>query len=83
MPGRAIILSGLREQIERLERGARKRAIMPFGVHVVDRHLPENGLALGAVHEFMEAGAEVSTAHARLSSSRAFSPASKGLFSGA
>jgi protein ImuA len=55
--GRDVVLSELRERIERLERGGRKRAVLPFGVAAVDKHLPGNGLALGAVHEFMEAGA--------------------------
>src|SRR5215203_6592872 len=55
--GRAIVLAELRERIERLERGGRKRAVLPFGIAAVDKHLPGNGLALGAVHEFMEAGA--------------------------
>jgi protein ImuA len=55
--GRDVVLSELRERIERLERGGRKRAFLPFGVAAVDKHLPGSGLALGAVHEFMEAGA--------------------------
>ena len=55
--GRDVVLSELRERIERLERGGRKRVVLPFGVAGVDKHLPGGGLALGAVHEFMEAGA--------------------------
>src|SRR5919107_4657565 len=55
--GRDVVLSELRERIERLERGGRKRVTLPFGVAPIDQHLPGGGLALGAVHEFMEAGA--------------------------
>jgi protein ImuA len=55
--GRDIVLSELRERIERLEQGGRKRAVLPFGVAAIDHNLPGNGLALGAVHDFMEAGA--------------------------
>jgi protein ImuA len=55
--GRDVVLSELRERIERLERGGRKRTVLPFGIAAVDEHLSGNGLALGAVHEFMEAGA--------------------------
>ena len=55
--GRDVVLSELRERIQRLERGGRKRTVLPFGIAAVDKHLPGDGLALGTVHEFMEAGA--------------------------
>jgi protein ImuA len=54
--GRDVVLSELRQRIERLERGGRKRVVLPFRVGPIDAHLPGGGLALGAVHEFMEAG---------------------------
>ena len=42
----------LRERIRCLEGGARhSRAVLPFGVNAIDEHLPEGGLALGALHE--------------------------------
>jgi protein ImuA len=31
--------------------GARERAVLPFGVAVIDSHLPGGGAALGALHE--------------------------------
>ena len=55
--GRALVLSELRERIERLEHGRGQRAVLPFRVREVDRHLPAGGLALGALHEVMQAGA--------------------------
>ena len=55
--GRALALSELRDRIERLEGRGRPRTVLPFGVPTLDRHLPGGGLALGAVHEVMEAGA--------------------------
>jgi protein ImuA len=55
--GRDLALSELRERIERLEGRGRPRTVLPFGVRMLDRHLPGGGLALGAVHEVMEAGA--------------------------
>ena len=45
--GRDVVLSELRERIERLERGGRKRAVLPFGVAALDKHLPGKGFALG------------------------------------
>jgi hypothetical protein len=55
--GRALALSELRERIERLEHGRGQRAVLPFRVREVDRDLPAGGLALGALHEVMQAGA--------------------------
>src|SRR3954463_2553215 len=46
------VLDGLRTQIGRVEgRGRAAREVLPFGAAPVDRHLPEGGLALGALHE--------------------------------
>ena len=55
--GRALALSELRERIERIDGGARVRAVLPFRIREVDRHLPGGGLALGSLHEVMQAGA--------------------------
>jgi protein ImuA len=30
--------------------------VLPFGVETIDRHLPEEGLALGALHEVADGG---------------------------
>jgi protein ImuA len=57
--GRDVVLSELRERIERLERGGRKRPALPFGVSELDQHLPGGGLALGAVHEAFGAGSDL------------------------
>ena len=47
----------LRERIRCLEGGARhSRAVLPFGVNAIDEHLPEGGLALGALHEVAGSG---------------------------
>src|SRR5882672_7136164 len=51
------ILNALRERIQRLEGGAaRRRTVLPFGIDAIDRHLPEGGLALGALHEVAGGG---------------------------
>src|SRR5713226_8732261 len=51
------ILKELRERIQRLEGGAaRHRTVLPFGINAIDRHLPEGGLALGALHEVAGGG---------------------------
>jgi protein ImuA len=55
--GRALALSELRERIERLEHGRRPRAVLPFRVRELDQCLPAGGLALGGLHEVMQAGA--------------------------
>jgi len=34
----------------------RSREALPFGVDEIDRHLPEGGLALGALHEVAGGG---------------------------
>jgi protein ImuA len=51
------VLTVLRERIQRLERGAARRwSVLPFGIETIDRHLPEGGLALGALHEVAGGG---------------------------
>src|SRR5215470_5504870 len=46
------VVAALRERIRCLERGARHRwAVLPFGIKAIDEHLPDGGLALGALHE--------------------------------
>jgi protein ImuA len=54
--GHDTVLSELRARIERLERGGRKRAVLPFNVSELDHHLPGGGLATGAIHEAFGAG---------------------------
>lgn len=51
------LLANLRDHIERLEgRPSAKRSSLPFGVDVIDRHLPGGGLAMGALHEVAGGG---------------------------
>jgi protein ImuA len=51
------VLEALREHIQRLEGGAaRRRTVLPFGIETIDAHLPEGGLALGALHEVAGGG---------------------------
>jgi protein ImuA len=51
------VLTALRERIQRLEGGAvRNHAVLPFGIKAIDQHLPEGGLALGALHEVAGGG---------------------------
>lgn len=50
-------LADLRRRIVRLEGGARHAGILPFGMPVLDRHLPHGGLERGALHEFVDYGA--------------------------
>lgn len=57
---RDIVLSELRERIERLERGGPKHNILPLGVSEIDERLPAGGLATGAIHEAFGAGPELS-----------------------
>lgn len=52
-------LVDLQERIRRLERdGAACHGVLPFGIAALDRTLPNGGLALGAVHEILGAGAD-------------------------
>jgi protein ImuA len=55
--GRQRLLARLRGEIEGLERLPSRRRAVPFGIASIDGHLPWRGLALGGVHEVMEAGA--------------------------
>src|SRR5712692_1250110 len=51
------VVAALRERIRCLEGGARhRRTVLPFGVKAIDQHLPEGGLALGALHEVAGGG---------------------------
>ncbi len=46
------VLDELRARIARIEHAGRPtHAVLPFGVPAIDRHLPQGGLALGAVHQ--------------------------------
>src|SRR6185312_15626264 len=51
-------LGALRARIQALEQGGHPRRAMPLGLPVVDAALPAGGLALGALHEVMGAGAD-------------------------
>ena len=54
---RIATVEALRERVQRLEGGARhERAALPFGILAIDGHLPEGGLALGALHEVAGGG---------------------------
>ena len=49
---RQTVLEELRAQIGRLERGSpRQPLVLPFGLPVIDRRLPRQGLVRGALHE--------------------------------
>ena len=58
---RERVLDELRGRVERLERSGRPtsctRSALPFGVPDLDRHLPQSGLVLGALHEVAPGGA--------------------------
>src|SRR5688572_5461536 len=46
------VLGALRARIAQIETGGRVRAgVLPFGVAAIDARLPDDGLALGALHE--------------------------------
>jgi protein ImuA len=50
-------LQALRERLRRLDDGTRcRRAVLPYGIPTIDEHLPEGGLALGALHEVAGGG---------------------------
>ena len=48
---------GVTAAIAYLERGSQRRQPLPFGVPLIDEHLPGHGLARGTLHEIIEAGA--------------------------
>lgn len=51
------VIADLRERIEQLEgRPASKRQVLPFGLELIDRHLPGGGLTMGALHEVAGGG---------------------------
>src|ERR1700675_4104853 len=51
------VLEALRARIQRLEGGGpRRKSVLPFGIKAIDQHLPEGGLALGALHEVAGGG---------------------------
>lgn len=55
-------ISILRSQVVALERRSIRHhddATLPFGIEPIDRHMPDGGLALGAVHEIAGGGPEV------------------------
>ena len=57
---RAAVLEELRRLLPSLE-GAPPLAALPFGLPAIDRHLPQGGLACGALHEIVpEAGGAAS-----------------------
>jgi protein ImuA len=58
MPSAAQLVD-LQDRIRRIERpNALRRGVLPFGVAALDRALPGGGLALGALHEILGAGAD-------------------------
>jgi len=64
-PRHTRVLDDLRARIARVERSGRaSRAVLPFGLPALDRHLPEGGLALGALHEVAPSGPELTHAAA-------------------
>ena len=48
---RAAIVDELRRLLPRLERVAGAARVLPFGLDALDAHLPQGGLAVGALHE--------------------------------
>ncbi|MBJ6127376.1 ImuA family protein [Microvirga splendida] len=56
MVTRREVIDDLRRQIERLGGAPGARKSLPFGVSVLDRHLPGKGLTLGSLHEVIEEG---------------------------
>lgn len=55
----AARLADLQDRIRRIERdGAARHGVLPFGIAALDQALPGGGLALGAVHEVLGAGAD-------------------------
>ncbi len=55
------LLDDLRDRIRRLDGSEmREKAVLPFGLPVIDGHLPGGGLALGALHEVTGAQGDLS-----------------------
>jgi protein ImuA len=54
--GQRTAFADLREHIERLDGGVRRKRCLPFRVPDIDSHLPSGGLALGSLHEVIEGG---------------------------
>jgi protein ImuA len=51
------VIDDLRARIEQLETASvRLHAVLPFGVSLIDQHLPQGGLALGCLHEVAGGG---------------------------
>src|SRR5579871_4920154 len=51
------VIAALRERLHRLDGGVRRRrAVLPFGIPLIDERLPDGGLALGALHEVAGGG---------------------------
>jgi len=50
---RAGIIRALRRLLPRLESVATETRVLPFGIPEIDSHLPQGGLALGALHEIV------------------------------
>jgi len=58
-----LTLETLRQRVRLLERpAARYAGTLPFGVPNIDKHLPEHGLALAALHEISGGGADAGLA---------------------
>ena len=59
--GRDRVVEELRDRIAHLERGgsARRRPGLPLGVEAIDGHLPDGGLARGALHEVVGGGPDL------------------------
>lgn len=54
-----VSLIALQDRIRQIERpNALRHGVLPFGVDAIDRALPGDGLALGALHEILGGGAD-------------------------
>lgn len=50
------VIDSLRARIAKIEDGPRRFGALPFGIPAIDRHLPNGGLAWGALHEVAGGG---------------------------
>ena len=58
LSARCDILADLRRRVASFERGGRPiGSAVGFGIPEIDSYLPEGGIAVGAVHEFLGAAA--------------------------